>query len=575
MTDPNTPTQPTNNPQDLIDQALGSTPTPAVTPDPTPTLPVPEPLTPTAAVTEEAPMSTETVLPPTESVPTELTATPDVAPIMSEPPVDTKPMGEDMPLAFAGMPADVAADASMSNATAPVIEPVNNVVPPILTNPAPTAPVNKSKGAVSKVKMVVVAVLAFLGITGGVGLYAYQRYGTIEPATIAVIGDKSAAECNGCSCDTPGCGGGWLKMVGGQCKVSGICNSDKPIKDTPKPPDPSTPDEKAGSPGNCGTGYEWCGGGISKCVSFGALSSAGGGCNKYGEKVYGIPTTYGANPGKGACDPAKVASGLHTQCGPSECGGTETYCFDRPGSCNSTPIVRLDHSVVDTGMCGLVGSKVAGVFKEYEGLFNADGSLKYNYFCDLNGCQTSDASCVVVHYKCKGTVTGNSCTDSSSAYIKDSMTTGTSKTFSNKCGTVEQIDVTCGGYKTSRTRINPECTEAESTPNPSPTPTPSVPVVSTLMCSNLTRTPTTTPAVGDKVTFTCVGASVPAGSVNLSYKFRYSLNSGSYINLTNKTATTSELTIAACGNYSVECQACGTINGVLTCDPNWAGATTQ
>jgi hypothetical protein len=95
----------------------------------------------------------------------------------------------------------------------------------------------------------------------------------------------------------------------------------------------------------------------------------------------------------------------------------------------------------------------------------------------------------------------------------------------------------------------------------------------TMACTGITRTPTTVPAIGDKLTFTCAGTITPSTAGALSYKFRYSINNGAATALTNKTATTAELSIAACGTYKVECQACATISGVLTCSPTWTGAT--
>lgn len=515
MTDPNTPPQPTNNPQDLIDQALGGTATPVVTPDPSPTLPVPEALTPPAAVTEEAPMSTESVLPPTETVPTELTAKPEVSPAMSEPPVDTKPMGEDMPLAFAGMPTDVAADTSMSNVTASVIEPVNNVVPPILTNPAPTMPVNKGKGAMSKVKMVVVAVLAFLGITGGVGLYAYQRYGTIEPATIAVIGDKTKDECSGCV------NGGWLVWRNGQCKHTGICGNDKPDKNTAPPDAPPGVDPAD----NCrAVGGEWC----ANVVDASGQSHAF--CGSKGKACYQSASEKGITViiGSVKCKESNgtwVPDGSYTDVGISD---------EVPNPNNGQP--------GDTyGPTLSIYEQVDRQCKAQSGSFTALGNTEM-WICPVG--------------------TTVACT----ANVQ-----GAKRFYGNPangfCGVI-QVDTGTGHTSYSSTE---SCDEPEETPNP--TPTPSAPVVSTLMCTGLTRTPTTTPTVGDKVTFTCVGASTPAGAVSLTYKFRYSLNSGAYVAMTNKTATTSELTIASCGSYKVQCQACGTINGVLTCDPNWTAAT--
>ena len=95
----------------------------------------------------------------------------------------------------------------------------------------------------------------------------------------------------------------------------------------------------------------------------------------------------------------------------------------------------------------------------------------------------------------------------------------------------------------------------------------------TMACTGLTHTPTAVPEIGDKLTFTCAGTVTPPSAGTLSYKFRYSINSGAVAALTNKTTTTAELNIAACGSYKVECQACATLNGVLTCDPLWTGAT--
>ena len=116
-------------------------------------------------------------------------------------------------------------------------------------------------------------------------------------------------------------------------------------------------------------------------------------------------------------------------------------------------------------------------------------------------------------------------------------------------------------------------TTNDNTPN-----TPNTPTAPTMSCKGLASSPDVTvaaPAIGAKITFTCAGAVVPASAGTLSYKFRYSINSGAYTAMTNVTTTTAALTIAACGSYSVECQACATLSGVLTCDPNWTGATTQ
>lgn len=114
----------------------------------------------------------------------------------------------------------------------------------------------------------------------------------------------------------------------------------------------------------------------------------------------------------------------------------------------------------------------------------------------------------------------------------------------------------CGGGNTFKTTVPP------TDPN---TPT--------LSCTGMTSTPTTTPAVGDKLTLTCAGAIAPSTAGTVSYDFRYSLNNGALATLTNTTATTAELTIAACGTYRVQCRACATIDGTKQCSPIWTGAT--
>jgi hypothetical protein len=99
----------------------------------------------------------------------------------------------------------------------------------------------------------------------------------------------------------------------------------------------------------------------------------------------------------------------------------------------------------------------------------------------------------------------------------------------------------------------------------------------TMKCDGLTSVPATTtpPVIGTKLTFTCAGTVTPTSAGTPSYKFRYSINSGTPVTMTPLTATPNkaELTINACGTYKVECQACATLSGVLTCSPVWTGAT--
>lgn len=103
-----------------------------------------------------------------------------------------------------------------------------------------------------------------------------------------------------------------------------------------------------------------------------------------------------------------------------------------------------------------------------------------------------------------------------------------------------------------------------ATPKPSPSP------ISSMACTGLTASKTN-PSIGDAVTFTCLGTVSPAGA-GISYKFRYSTDGGTTWNsLTTKTGNTTEMKITACGSYTVQCQACATLNGVLACDPKWVG----
>jgi len=89
----------------------------------------------------------------------------------------------------------------------------------------------------------------------------------------------------------------------------------------------------------------------------------------------------------------------------------------------------------------------------------------------------------------------------------------------------------------------------------------------TMACTGITTSPATTPVIGSTLTFTCAGTVTPSTAGTLSYKYRYSINGGATTAMTSNT-----LTVAACGTYTVECQACATLSGVLTCSPIWTGA---
>lgn len=212
---------------------------------------------------------------------------------------------------------------------------------------------------------------------------------------------------------------------------------------------------------------------------------------------------------------AKIVACNGTQGEQCTCGG-ETVCFDKKGACDHT----TDGKTPD-GLCAV-----------YDKTKNA--KVVGEYFCTgmteetQNGCQIPGKP---VNPKCF-------------------------------CGTI-QVDGPTGFTSTT---MKCGCDKESTTPTTVQTTT------SSMSCTGITRAPTTEPAIGDKLTFTCSGSVTPATAV-LSYKFRYSVNGGVYSSLTNKTATTAELSVAACGTYSVQCQVCATLDGVLTCDPTWTGAT--
>lgn len=476
---------------------------------------------------------------------------------------------EDTPLAFVAPPPTV----SGASTTDPK---------PEVAVQAPTTPVSSSDGLTTKKKpMGGKILLALFGIVSlvaalGGGWYMYQQMQVKkEEVRISAI---SEAECNGCSKDVDG---GWLVWRNGQCKVTGVCNSSKGDKQDTEDPSPSAPPSEKSAPANCnkdngasccGNGYIYCGGNINKCVSGEALNKAGGGCNKYGEVVYGIPTIYGASAvvaNNGQC------SGDHPyKC---ECGLT-SLCFDKTGVCDQKDALSKDKDLKDDdyntkGLCAVAGS------------YDAQGNfiVKNNYFEDLftctdEQCTSKDAKCTTLRYTCSGIANGNSCTNTSSTFISQTNPT-TSTGFAGKCGTVEQLDVMCSGkYLTSRTRINPPCqSKPEKTPTPSAsTPSkPSSPPNSrpTLVCRSLTKDKVDEQiVVGTQLTFTCSGASSPAGSVPLSYQFQVSKDGGAWQSL-SATGSTATYTVPAYGDYDVRCRACGQINNANVCNPVWQGAT--
>ncbi|GAB4026224.1 MAG: hypothetical protein Fur0011_1080 [Candidatus Microgenomates bacterium] len=504
MNDQNTQTQSSNNPQDLIDQALGTTRrSPAVTPDPSqttaePTMPTPEPLTPPLApepVVEQK-AEEEVALPTSEPAP------------LPEPPTNIRPMNEDIPLAFASSePQNVTNSETLADQVPP-LKTVDTVVPPATIGLSDNQQNGKKKS--NKIMIAIIGFFAFLGVVSATGYYAYNRYGTVDPATIAIINDRSKDDCQGCV------NGGWLVWRNGECKHTGICDSGKPGKDT-EPPD-APPGVDAAT--YCSAvGGQWCSG------VYDANGNRHDFCGKTDQ----------------ACYQSAIDEGITMRIGVLQCISKEGY----------------DHPQPDEAVYNKHGNnKDSPVY----------GGLSFN---DLEEkCKTRYSDIGTVKFICKIGVEGGG----GEIYNGGPCNKDNGKPFYGNelgcfCGTI-QVDRP-DGHTSYRSTCGCEQEEKEI---PSPSPSASVSTAS-LMCSNLTRTPTAVPEIGDKLTFTCAGASTPAGAVNLTYKFRYNLNNGAYVAMTNKTATTSELTIASCGTYKVQCQACGTINGVLTCDPTWTAAT--
>lgn len=517
MTDPNTPTTSTN-PQDLIDQALGSVATPVSTPTDTtePTLPTPEPLSPPPA-TEPMVEQQKPEVEPTNVVP-EPTA-------MPEPPKDVKPMGDDMPLAFANV---------VTSDTPKVESPVSNInieqitpaqVPPILTTPS-TTDIGSAKPKKRSTKLVAMVVGIFLALSafsfGGYWLYLTQYS---QAAVIAGVFTDTADKdsCNGCL------NGGYLVWRNGQCKVTGICGSADNNNDGVGDKDTTNPNDKQIE--NLGeTACRASGSGGQWCQSVDSNGKAYAFCMK--------------NDGsQGNCNNRAIELGYTIMIGKLENASCVCSAKNALGECTSWAMDAASQAAYAP-----YGQETLA--KANELCTKGNGNINFGNGSFL--CKEGKIGKGGVVY------TGGACTEANGFPFGGNL--------GCFCGTV-QVDTPTGHTSYSSTC---GCDKPEATPTPS---TPTVTVTPTLMCTGLTHTPTTTPVVGDKLTFTCAGSSTPAGAVNLTYKFRYNLNNGAYVSMTNKTATTSELTIASCGTYKVQCQACGTINGVLTCDPTWTTAT--
>lgn len=357
---------------------------------------------------------------------------------------------------------------------------------------------------------------------------AYQQFGSGEGITIAgvTIGKNGPPSeiTNREDCDGES-NGGWLVWRNGSCKVTGGSGSEDKNNDGVGDKDTTNPNLKnLNSEADCeGAGGSWC-----SSVDLNNKSYAF--CNT--TKGSGIKT----------CNSLAAEKGYSILLGSVD----GVRCMQR---CSASDVCTWE-----------VDSNDVGLYSDYPGALE-----KANSLCESGKGKINFGTGSFI---CREGVKG----EGDVVYSGGACTALNGKKYSGSlgcfCGTV-QVDTGSGhtSYK-SNCGCDKEEKTTTTTVNPSPSPSPS-PVMA---CTGLTQAPAA-PKVGDKVTFTCAGTVTPSSAGTLTYKFRYSINSGATTSLTNKTPTTAELTIAACGEYKVECQTCATISGALKCDPSWTGAT--
>ncbi len=501
----------------MVDAALG-----------TPTQPVPDTSAPQSQVASLPPLN-----PPTPPTPDpEPTPAPVVAPV---PPMAPPTMGDDTPLAFAAAPTMPSQPEPSSLGTSVPMDAMPSA--PISETPKPKSMKSKMVGAMIGIMLLV------LGVGGG--LWGYNRY-RAEQIKIAVV-----TGCAGKGGDIEACYLGTAAAIDKQPvledKIKNIVFN--PTKD----PDYDTQEEKNTA--------------VDQAIQDSPVAA-----------VYNA--VYTTADRQLTNDETNIAQNVVKLGG--SCNGLAegTVCDNSSGVCTGGVCVAS----VNTQLKGLCGTL-------FDGLKKGDQAAKDN---PLNPCKNgtctltpelAGAGCIIQNVKCAGGgQSGVACEDNVVAEVADPNKAVTIDDPS-ACGS-QQVDVICktlcgntqplsfasriSGKNCSGTGGTAKTTTITENPSPSPSPSPLAP---TMACTGLTHTPTAVPEIGDKLTFTCAGTVTPPSAGTLSYKFRYSINSGAVAALTNKTTTTAELNIAACGSYKVECQACATLNGVLTCDPLWTGAT--
>lgn len=425
------------------------------------------------------------------------------------------PMGDETPLAF--MTSTTTTTSSVPN-TPPTAGP--SPVPP---SPLPLEPKKKS----NKMVMGILGIfLLIAGIVGGV--FAYARL-TGQPAQIAKI---TGGVCTPGTSDTRGCTAGSCR--GNQNRT---CNS---------------------------TGTAW--GSWSSC-EIGSCNPGSGGGTSGGTCNSGItePCRVEGCSGKVTCNSdGKTWSSCkkdNPNCGIVDlpacksCNGFK--CQTTAGLVDGTSCQSSKNTCVNNIDCGSATENGGG----------SQGGGNDGSDCKLGTLPVSkDAKCDSgTDCHCQG---GDLCTDKICQPDQKISCGNQGRAW---CKNIQKTGgYTCcvKGYECGGTDNQTGCVPVK-TSSPSNPPTPDEAL---LACTGITKN-VVAPVIGGKVTFTCSGTVTPATAGTLSYKFRYSINSGAVLPLTNKTATTAELTIAACGSYSVQCQACATLGGVLKCNPTWTGAT--
>jgi hypothetical protein len=514
--EPSAPVLP--NPQDMVDAALSTDITTAKTET------VIEPKVEPSSLPPLAPLA------PTPEL---VTSTPDptVPPVIAPTPVA---MGDDTPLAFAGMtaPTTAATETTSISTTQPVTPPPTSEstsLPPIV----PQAPEPKKKGKLGKI----LAGIAVLVLVLAGGIFGYNQYA--QTGMVALVGN--------------------CRYVGSEL----ICTTPPPTK-TPTPtPKPTS----GGGGGTCSAGQKKCSGStLQICTGGGNWTNTACqyGCENGACKADPATPTRCNNGAKqtGACQTTtKTSTGADRICKGTKVTSicqngswVSTHAGDEACEINQSTCVVTGSGGEDEGDACTIGGKTG---------FRHGGVCVPTVACsptDLNGqgCPTACTAANVGWTPVQEPGGGSYCNaqgQQCSRYRKELKNpTGNQHCFIG-------YGETCGG----------SCGDNNTPPPSAP---PGTPV---LACTGLTSVPATTtpPVIGTKLTFTCAGTVTPTSAGTPSYKFRYSINNGTYSDLIPLTATPNkvELTINACGSYKVQCQACATIAGVLKCDPVWTGVT--